>query len=80
MANPIKPLILNDNSFLTETMQKPQKIPVAVCERNVSLLTDPDDLLYESMSRQLPEQIIRAEAFHKIGDRQTMPYPKREVN
>ena len=74
------PIKIADDSFLLQKPEPPAKVPIEVCERNVSLLSDPSDLLYESLTKQIPEQILRARAYNEIGTKMTMPYPKREVN
>ena len=75
-----KPIKISDESFLEEISQPPIKQRIEITTRNVALLSDPSNLLYESMLRGVPEQFIRAEAYQAIGDKMTMPYPKREVN
>ena len=74
------PIKIADDSFLLQKPEPPKKVSVEICERNVALLSDPSDLLYESLTKQIPEQLIRAQAYKTIGQKMTMPYPKREVN
>ena len=80
MSTEAKPIEILDKSFLVEANKIPEKSSVQICERNVALLSDPSELLYESLKQQIPEQILRARAYQAIGTKMTMPYPKREVN
>ena len=66
-------------SFLGEESKAESKQPLEVTERNIAVISDPAQLLYESMLTGNPEQITRAKAYHSVGKSMTMPYPKREV-
>lgn len=55
-------------------MSKKDETTVETCERLVGLMTDPSDLLYESLTRQEPEQLTRSKIYNYIGTKKTMPY------
>ena len=79
-TQPPAPLKVLDTSFLEEKQNRVEKPKMEITERNVAIISDSSELLYESMMAGIPEQIRRASAFFAIGSTITMPYPKNEVN
>ena len=79
-TQPPAPLKVLDTSFLEGPANAAEKPNMEIVERNVAIISDSSELLYESMMEGIPEQIRRASAFFCIGVTITMPYPKKEVN
>ncbi|EAY01784.1 hypothetical protein TVAG_111410 [Trichomonas vaginalis G3] len=68
------PLNIPAGTFKEDKVNHKEETTVESCEKLVALMTDPVDLLYESMLRREPEQITRSNIYNYIGTKKTMPY------